>query len=382
MKYNKLIGRLLIIVPLLALLLSADAKALLTIDFSEAISPNQIDYYWNDGLAHTPVTAGKLVSSNPQSPTEAIPAVPDVAPPCTRYHFYASDSNPATQNIGIRIWEAGSGTTGSRLENKKFTVVSPFGNPPMGTDVKPLTITYAYISAAAQKPIIYNYADSNNTTIYPTPAASRSLTVNAFQPLVGGLTVPLISGVWTISYNAAPKPDVPGTSTLQISTPTYPMNGGDNYVFSVKHQSYWGAMSDPSDPLNYIVGAGGGGGLSQISVTLNKKPGSLGLNQFAIPFTTIKYGTNTISTLEQLIAAINAESVVDDKTKANLHTIGWYDSTEQIDRGFIVTYDGSGNPSNYEAVNTPGAITDAVVPYRAYQVSVNEGPVTIIFATQ
>jgi|GEM_PF-2455424 len=352
----------------LILLFASQAGAVLTVNFPESINVSdkeRIQYYWN-GDATTPNVAGRTINSDPTitlnlSDTDRQAKV-DSSPTTQKIHFGCEDDDRyrGSNYIYIRLWDNSS-------RNNYYTDLRGFSNTALGTVISDFGgITYLYVKDTPSKPIINQYDETATSVLSPTPSSSRRVTFSSIQSARSdGKEVEIPQSIWNITYNGTPLPDrtVSGRS-LTLSTPSDTLNPGDTYVVKVKHKNYWGDVSgDWSDPVTYVVGAGGG----VASVRYSFVSTGLGLNQFALPFAA-KHGDVNIDNVRQLVERLNVAAGSNAVT-----SIGWWDEVNQIDKGYVITY--PGGTLTFSAVNGANAdpASENIVTGRSYQVVVNRG---------
>jgi len=353
-----------VVVAFMISFFAPQALAVLTVNFPEDIGVDnraRIQYYWN-GDTTTPNETGRTINSDPTVTLNlADPTTRAKVDPSPRtFHFGCEEGYPGSNYIYIRLWDNSS-------RNNYYTDLRGFSNTALGTVISDFgNITYRYVKAAPRQPIINQYDETATSVLSPTPSSSRRVTFSSIQSAQrDGKEVEIPQSIWNITYNGRDLGDrtVSGRS-LTLSTPSDTLNPGDTYVVKVKHKNYWGDVSgDWSDPVTYVVGAGGG----VASVTYSFVSTGLGLNQFALPFAA-KHGDVNIDNVRQLVERLNVAAGSNAVT-----SIGWWDEVNQIDKGYVITY--PGGTLTFSAVNGANAdpASENIVTGRSYQVVVNRG---------
>lgn len=145
--------------------------------------------------------------------------------------------------------------------------------------------------------------------------------------------------------------------------------GAGTYNFKVRARNEFGA-GPWSTPRVWTTLAGGGvGAAGEVTYAMKKAEGGLGLNSIAIlhtpPFNVDTTTPTAVTTIKDLVAAINAKSGVKD----TVTTIGWLIPGGAIE-GFYITYNETGDATFTPTTGlTAGA--DAPVEFsKVYQISV------------
>lgn len=351
-----------VVIGFLILFFAPQAQAVLTVNFTEDIRSEdraRIQYYWNVDV-NTPNVYGRTINSAPtvildlSDPNRQA----KVDPSPRAFHFGCDERFPGSTYIYMRLWD-------NKYRNHYYTDLRGFSNTALGTVISNFgTITYRYVKANPGTAVINQYDETATTVFSPSASSSRRVTFSSVQPSrPDGKEVEIPQSIWSITYNGTTLDArrVAGKN-LTLQAPADSLNPGDIYVVKVKHVNHWGEQSDRwSDPVRYVVGAAGGG---VSSVTYNFVSTGLGLNQFALPFLAKHDGVN-IDNVQQLVEGINAAAGASAVT-----SIGWWDETAQIDKGYVVTY--SGGTLIFSPVNgAADPATERVVTGRSYQVVVN-----------
>jgi hypothetical protein len=274
-----------------------------------------------------------------------------------RWQFWAGSAPVASQSLFIRVWD----TAG---RDHFYTNLAYFTNPASGFDRQSFgTPAYLFIKRKPAAPVITTIEDKGTTDLTVTPATlTRSVTFKSSAPVVEGKTVEIAQSIWNV--NGTDRAPSAGKDLTLSTAAGDDLTAGTRYTIKVKHVNLWGEASDSySTPdLVYEVGAGptpGGPGVT--SITLNLVSTGMGINQFTLPFVPAYRGTNEIRTIAQLVAQINAAPGGDV-----VRSVGWWDSTSQIDMGFVVS-GGSLTPVNC----TLDPATTALEVNKAYQITVS-----------
>ncbi|MBN2058229.1 MAG: hypothetical protein JW782_05500 [Candidatus Saganbacteria bacterium] len=133
-----------------------------------------------------------------------------------------------------------------------------------------------------------------------------------------------------------------------------------HYVFKAVANNWWGSTEGPEKPYDTL----GGGTITtdEITITLNKIEGGMGINNFGIPFSTVyDAGGTQIFTIRDLVTAINATG------EGYVATCGFWDAAQQKEVGFTFDQDATvlnkvNTEENPENINLSRAM--------GYQVSV------------
>ena len=392
-----------VIILLLLGFAHAPAFASVIVTFSEQVSPNQIQYYWNGEQKNANDSGTRTVSptkvdvdaTNPSTQASAFGA----SPPTERYAFASSADGALTnsQKIWIRAWNGAVDST-----NGQYTALNPgdangqaIDNPATAPANYAFPLNYDYIKAYPGTATITGYEERGTTTVGfnpPSgPASAKTVTFSSSAPLVSGKTVEISGSSWQITQGGNAPITVAGSGTsLVLNTEAPPagitLNPGDSITLSVKHSNLWGSECPSwSNPETYTVGAGPGGLTSQSWSLVNS---GTGINTISILLSGLNsimgpVGDDTIrdvSTIEKLIREINRQA------GANVVTVfGWWDETatpNQRHYGITSIPTGAYGATAGDAINassctaTPGddpaaMLSSTIRAGRCYQVTVS-----------
>jgi hypothetical protein len=203
--------------------------------------------------------------------------------------------------------------------------------------------------------------------------------------LIESKTVEIAQSIWNV--NGTDRAALAGQDlTLSTSaTPPDDLTPGTSYTVIVKHRNLWWESTDgtsvDSDPVTYVIGAGPTPGVGgALTVTCNfSTSASLGINQFAVPFTTtpttpIQFqgpvGTPvSINNMQQLVDAINRPVVEGGAGAGTVKTAGWWNKTAQVMVGWT-GIDGTVAAQNGAPATLAGEVFGAATMDKVYQMSV------------
>jgi hypothetical protein len=247
-----------------------------------------------------------------------------------------------------------------------------------------LALDYRYVKVSAGAGKIGSCDEVTTTTFGTTITTARKLVFKAEQPTktVGTTTaqIQVKQAEWTIAHGTAPATTSSGDTTNPLQLTINDVVAGDTYTATFKYKSYWGDFGTV-DTRSYTVGAGVPGGPGgALTVTCNfSTSASLGINQFAVPFTTtpttpIQFqgpvGTPvSINNMQQLVDAINRPVVEGGAGAGTVKTAGWWNKTAQVMVGWT-GIDGTVAAQNGAPATLAGEVFGAATMDKVYQMSV------------
>jgi hypothetical protein len=291
----------------------------------------------------------------------------------------ANDTSAGTFSLVLTAPD--SGVPGG-TKNRTFTLSAPY--TAMGEPVDFPVNTWLQ-NIQDSPPPLTGTATQTGFNLEMKPLISVDLAVTTAAPYVGNYARGYypVSGYHYVVTDAGGRVAEEGNSST-LSFNLDPLNfpvAAINYIlrsyayngYTTGHGGSFAPKWSGDIPFRTVAGAGGSAASAEsIVLNLKKKAGGLGLNQFSFPGALITRETTTVATLADLVSQINAVGT------ARVTLLGWWDNTDQIDRGYIVTY--SGATPSFAPVNGAPAdpATVALEARKVYQVGVSEN-VTVEF---
>ncbi len=305
------------------------ALAILTLNLSDNVEINQVQYYWGGDASGANVD-GRIINSNPATVLDVSDpnrqAKVGSAPPTNRLIFGSASNFPNSQIIRVRIWDGEA-----QGENGRYTALRNFSNPALSPATSAFDISWSFIRAVPNTPEIFRLAASIIQEIGADDVSQVTFT-SRIPAREDGLAVEIASYTWELEYNGSSIEPPGGNQSLTIATPDFTFSSGDVYRARVRCTNLWGAASEWSDWYAYEVGVG----VAPVPVSaitasfrFHRIEDGLGLNPMSFPFASVE----GVENVDQLVRAIN------ELAEANVvTTVGWWDTEVMAPAGYAIVY--------------------------------------------
>lgn len=270
-------------------------------------------------------------------------------------------------SLSATIWEGTVGLGGYYGSTSLPMTSANFDDPALTWDWASLKVDFK--AAPPYKPTISQFAEATTTYTSGSPAVSVLTVTSAAGSGSDGLREVNLYA-WKMWEDGQYEPSGPlsGATANILSLDSSKVSAGKKYAFKVGHGNQWsGGSFTWSDKYTYTVAGGmGTGGPDTAVYSFVKQTSGLGVNVFPIAYSDVQ--TPDISTVKQLVEAINAKA-----GEPVVTTIGWWDTATMSPQGYVVEIDtNTKTVKSYTASKgaPPKPENAALVKDNIYQVSV------------